>query len=92
MCNDEVIDETRLFSGNQLALICIKLKFCMGRLWSEVYSMSTYVKVLPAAPVIIMMWWSVQWHSVSQTIVETQLGEVTYLKPATHLSRTVAKN
>ncbi len=46
-----------LFSGNQPTLTHVESKFCIGKLWNEVY-MSICAKALPAAPVV-KMWWGV---------------------------------
>ncbi len=53
---DKAIDKTQLFSVNQLALTRVEWKFFMGKLRNKVYGMRMYVKVLPASPVIMMMW------------------------------------
>ncbi len=57
------IDKTRFVLVNRLASTCVESKFCRGRLWKEVYSMLRYVKVLSAAPVV-MMQWAILWHSL----------------------------
>ncbi len=42
VCNDKAIDKTRLFSVNQLAFTHVESKFCMSRLWIEVYYVDLY--------------------------------------------------
>ncbi len=59
VCSDKAIDKIRLFLANQLALIRAESKFCMGRLWNELYSMLTCAKALPVAPLIVMIWWGI---------------------------------
>ncbi len=44
-------------------LIHIESKFCIGRLCNKVCGVSTRVKALHAAP-IVMMWWGILWHSL----------------------------
>ncbi len=60
-------DKTRLFSVNQLGFTRVESKYCMGRLWNELYSMSTCVEALPTAPIIVMMWQGFLWHSLELT-------------------------
>ncbi len=42
-------------SVNRLTLTGIELKFCVGTLWNEVYSMLMGVKALPDGSIIVMM-------------------------------------
>ncbi len=57
MCSDKAIDKTWLLSVNHLALTRVKLKFYIGRLRNKVYDMLTCVKAVPAASVVLVMWW-----------------------------------
>ncbi len=49
----------------------VESKFCIGGLWKDEYWMSTCVKALHAATVVVMMWWGVPCHSSSLRLSPT---------------------